>query len=229
MSRAWSFGTTDASPKSALVYRVGDCQLEDSDTGRGAFDAASGAVACTGDDDRLIQWYPLAGESRALETEFSTLWQRLGDQVPFDDSCRCAESIDNAAGLSWSLVVPPGGEVEVAHRTVFSPQGLRSLPVAVDADHSPSIAGAANTYDITISNPNVLPVSLSSVDVVLPAGFSYRPGTTSGVTTSNPAIAGQRLRWSVAASIPPHGSVTLHAGVTTADEPGSYVATASAR
>ena len=59
-------------------------------------------------------------------------------------------------------------------------------------------------------------------------GFTYTPGSTTGATTANPSVTGQRLRWTGPFTLPAGGRLTLHFGVTVADEPGTYLNEASA-
>jgi hypothetical protein len=114
---------------SAILYRAGDCFLQNSDSGFGSADASVGAVSCVVDDGglpgtRIEQWFPLSAGSHYIEDFFDNVWAAIGTQTPFTDSCnQCANSVDNGAGLSWNLTIPPGGSVTRSHLTVFSPLG----------------------------------------------------------------------------------------------------------
>ncbi len=81
---------------------------------------------------------------------------------------------------------------------------------------------ASNGYTITISNPSGTAVSLSSIFDVLPAGFSYTAGSTTGATTSNPSISAQTLTWNGPFNVPAGGNVALHFNVTVSMTPGDY-------
>ena len=98
---------------SAILYRAGDCFLQNSDAGFGSADTSAGAVSCVVDDGgvpgtRIEQWFPLSAGSHYIEDFYSNVWAAIGTQTPFTDSCnQCANSVDNGAGLSWSLTIPP--------------------------------------------------------------------------------------------------------------------------
>src|SRR5205823_13676415 len=62
----------------------------------------------------------------------------------------------------------------------------------------------------------------------LPAGFSYVPGSTSGMTSDDPSISGQTLTWNGSFPVPGGGSDTLHFNVIVAETPGEYFNQASA-
>jgi hypothetical protein len=132
----------------ATLYRAGDCFLQDSDFGYGSVDEASGTVSCVGVDAetggpgvRVEQWVPLSAGSSYLQAHFYEVWEQAGAQLPFPNTCRCDELIDNGAGLSWPLSVPAGGTVTHAHVTAFSPDGRPPKPTSLSAD--PAVASLA--------------------------------------------------------------------------------------
>jgi uncharacterized repeat protein (TIGR01451 family) len=100
--------------------------------------------------------------------------------------------------------------------------GATVLTTTKTADSPTTVAGGTNGYTITISNPSASAVSLASIFDVLPAGFSYVPGSTTGVTTSNPTIASQTLTWTGPFNVPAGGNVTLSFDVTVSSTPGQY-------
>ena len=57
---------------------------------------------------------------------------------------------------------------------------------------------------------------------LLPAGFSYTPGSTTGATTNDPTIDGQILTWSGSFNVPGRGSTLLYFAVKVAATPGDY-------
>ena len=220
---------TGAGSRAITLYRAGDCYLQDSDTGLGEIDTATGAVACkSGDSARIQQWFPLSSGSHFFEAGYSELWARIGAQQEFPDTCRCAENIDNGAGLSWSATLAAGATTTRAHLTTFSPTGRQPLTMAKTADAASTGAGGENGYTITIRNPGDVAVSLDSVTDTLPAGFAYRPGTTTGAATTDPSIAGRDLAWSGPIEVPANGEVTLRFGVTVSETPGDYLNEATA-
>jgi hypothetical protein len=223
---------TDATA-TAILYRAGDCFLQESDLGFGASDPATGAVSCVaGVDDgaggfvpgsRIEQWYPLSPGSHFLEDSYSSVWATIGSQVAFGDQCaQCGSYVDNGAGLSWNLTIPAGGSVTRSHLTVFSPLGREPLSTAKTADAATAAAGAGDGYTLTISNPNAVAVTLDTITDSLPVGFTYTTGSTTGATTADPAVAGRQLTWSGPIAVPASGSATIHFGVTVASTPGDY-------
>ena len=107
-------------------------------------------------------------------------------------------------------------------------QGATILTAAKTADAPSSQGGGANGYTITIANTDAESFEIDALVDDLPDGFTYTPGSTTGVTTADPTVTGQRLRWAGPLTIPAAGTLTLHLGVTVADEPGTYLNEASA-
>jgi uncharacterized repeat protein (TIGR01451 family) len=223
---------TSGSAQGIILYRAGDCFLQNSDFGFGLVEVATGAIACRAADQgqpgtRIEQWFPLTPGSSYMEANFNQIWAQIGSQQPFPNTCRCNELIDNGAGLSWSATIGAGASATFSHLTTFSPLGHAPLSMAKTATSATSLAGANNGYTITISNPNSTAVVVDSITDTLPAGFSYRTGTTSGLTTSDPTVNGQMLTWSGSFSIPANGTGTLSFGVVVSSVPGTYLNEAS--
>jgi hypothetical protein len=119
---------------SGVLYRAGDCYLQGSDVGFGFIDDAQKAAGCSANANnspagRIEQWFPITGGNQYLEGGFSSdVWARIGSQQPFTNTCRCAESLDNGAGLSWSFSLRPGEDATFSQYTVFSPRGVAGPP-----------------------------------------------------------------------------------------------------
>lgn len=120
-------------PRSATIYRAGDCYLQDSDWGFGSADNATGAVACIGTDDggatpgsRREEWIPLQGASHFYESFYDSVWTRIGQQQDFPDSAD--SDVYPRQRRRPQLVCDPQRFV-VGHRRpahfVFSGAGLR--------------------------------------------------------------------------------------------------------
>ena len=123
----------------AILYRAGDCYLQDSDIGFGRVD--EGAPACViseASDARIEQWVPLTAGSRYFEGGYSDVWQQVATGAPFPDQCLCDQATDNGAGLSWEVVVPAGGSVDVSHLTFFSPEGRQPETTLRDSVPGPT-------------------------------------------------------------------------------------------
>jgi hypothetical protein len=109
---------------SAILYRYGDCYLQNDDTGYGRVD--NGAPACIVDPahgQRIEQWTPLTPGSHYYEGEYGEGYSLIGQQVQFPDTCACNELLDNGAGLSWPVSIAAGQTVSFSEETFFSPTG----------------------------------------------------------------------------------------------------------
>ncbi|MBX7254013.1 MAG: DUF11 domain-containing protein, partial [Candidatus Promineofilum sp.] len=217
---------------SIILYRAGDCYLGASDYGYGMVAPGVGAVACTktannSPEGRILQYVPLTSGSRYYEARYSEVWSWIGSKQVFPNTCRCADNIDNGAGLSWSQSLPAGGQVTWSHMTAFSPLGSLPLTLQKTADAATSAPNTANGYTITISNANAAAVTLTSLSDDLPAGFRYVANSTTGFTTANPSSNGQKLTWSGQFVVPAAGTLALHFNVNVSPTPGVYANTVS--
>jgi hypothetical protein len=113
-----------AAAVTGILYRAGDCYLQESDVGFGRVD--NGAPACIVDPtlgQRIEQWTPITGGSHYMEGDYTEVWATIQSQQQFPDTCLCTQAVDNGAGLSWPVSVAPGQTMTISHDTFFSPQG----------------------------------------------------------------------------------------------------------
>ena len=221
---------TGSASASGILYRAGDCYLQDSDYGYGQVDTATGAVTCAAGQtsgSRIEQMLPLTAGSKYYEDFYGSVWSVIGQQVQFPDTCQCNNQIDNGLGLSWALSLAAGASKTYSSYVTFSPLGILPLTLTKTADQSSVPAGGNDGYTITVTNTNASTVTLGSLTDALPAGFAYRAGTTTGATTTDPTISGQQLTWSSVA-VPGGGSASVHFGVTVSSTPGTYTNEVSA-
>ena len=111
-----------------ILYRAGDCYLQESDVGFGRVDG--GAPACIvapGEGSRIEQWLPITPGSHFMEASFFDVYAAIDAQQQFPDTCTCDFAVDNGAGLSWPASVAPGQTVVFAHETFFSPVGRAAV------------------------------------------------------------------------------------------------------
>jgi len=229
-----SLTNSSESAQDAIVYHAGDCFLQDSDAGFGFVDVQTGAVACTAGIEpnaRSEAFIPLSAGSNYYEADYESVWSHIGSQSPFPNTCTCEGVVDNGAGLSWNVTVAPGVPETRFLETAIT--GLNAARTTKSADTEQAPAGAADGYTITIANPNAEPITLDTITDLLPAGFSYRPGSSSGARSADPSIAGQELTWTGPVEIAGGtainpGIITLHFGVTVASEVGEYFNNAGA-
>ena len=122
-------------PQSGVIYRAGDCYLQNTDQGFGFTGSPNGAVGCAANanntpPNRIEQWVPITGGNAFTEDGYSEVWGKIGAQTPFANDCvHCADIVDNGAGLSWNFTVNPGQTVTYSHYTTFSPTGRTGPPV----------------------------------------------------------------------------------------------------
>jgi len=211
-----------------ILYRAGDCFLQGSDQGFGDL-LPDGSVGCHASDDggvtpglRIERWIPITGGSAAFESGFNTVWAAIGSQQPFPNTCLCNQYLDNGAGLSWSGAVAAGASATFSHFTVFSPLGVTTPFLTKTAAADNVAAGSGDSYTITVNNPTGGDVTLDSITDHLPAGFTYIPGSSSGLTTTDPTTSGQDTRWAGPLTIPAGGTATLTFAVMVATEAGTY-------
>jgi uncharacterized repeat protein (TIGR01451 family) len=218
-----------ADTASGVLYRAADAFLGGSDIGYGFTQLFSGnrkSVGCSVNANnvpagKIEEYIPLTGSNNFFEDEFSVVWNAIDSKISLVDSSASTTQLDNGLAISWDFSIPVGGSATYSHVTTFSPLGLEGLVTSKTADSPKSPVGTQNGYTITIENPNVNDVTVTSITDTLPAGFSYL-GSTTGATSNAPAIAGQMLTWSGSFNVPGNGSITLHFLVTVANTPGDY-------
>ena len=120
-------------PATAVLYRAGDCYLQNSDRGYGFVDPATGAVGCSINPSnspagRIEQWYPLTAGNQYMQATYSEVWNHISTHTPFPNTTRSSESLDNGAGISWSFTLAPGASRTFSHYTTFSPTGNAGPP-----------------------------------------------------------------------------------------------------
>jgi len=210
--------------RTVTLYRAGDCYLNDSDSGLGQVNRLSGAVACKSPGSgRIEQWLPLSPGSHFYEAEFIEVWAAVTSMEPFPDTCRCTEPLDNGAGLSWTTTLGAGASATRSSLITFSPTG--AAPLTISATASPEHVGPHGevTYQLTVSNSGNAPTVLTSLTDTLPDGFDYLPGTTTGISTAEPQVAGSQVAWPLAVPVPAQSDVTLRFHATAAQDPGTYL------
>ncbi len=231
---------TSSTAVNAIVYRAGDCFLQDSDSGLGELGAGQAptcrAESTSTNPNRIEQWYPLTSGSNYMVDGYYAVWGVIGSMTAFPDTVLADQGgspYDNGAGLSWSVPLTAGGSTTLSSLMVFSPVGIQPLTVAETVTPGTVIAGNQVTYTITVTNPSLTAVPLSSITDTLPSGFAYVNGTTTGVSTSNPTVSGNMLTWSGAYSVPAQtgstpGTVTLSFTATAGQTAGTYSSSATA-
>jgi hypothetical protein len=125
---AITVSNSSPSDRSAVLYHAADCFLQDSDSGYGFFDSASGGIFCSANPNnspaaRVLGFVPISSGSHYYEARYSTVYAGVNGS-DFPDICQCDVFQDNGAGLSWSINVPAGGSVSRSLATAVSPTGV---------------------------------------------------------------------------------------------------------
>lgn len=120
---------TGSAAQSGILYRAGDCYLQESDVGAGFVEDSNKGPGCARNPNntpaaRIEQWVPLTPGSAYIEDSFSSVWRAIGAHAMFPNTCQCAVAVDNGAGISWQFNVAAGASTTFSHLTVFSPTGI---------------------------------------------------------------------------------------------------------
>jgi len=87
--------------------------------------------------------------------------------------------------------------------------------------------GETITYTITIENSACGEAWLTYLSDVMPDGFTYVPGSTTGFITADPVITGSQLTWNGAWTVAPYSTVTVSFNATVGGVAGTHYNTAS--
>lgn len=87
--------------------------------------------------------------------------------------------------------------------------------------------GSQVDYSITIMNTYRSWVLVTAVAILLPEGFTYINGSTSGSTTDNPSISGDQLTWSAWWLLWTNQSVTINFSLMASNTAGNYASYAA--
>ncbi|MCF7824637.1 MAG: DUF11 domain-containing protein [Candidatus Marinimicrobia bacterium] len=101
----------------------------------------------------------------------------------------------NAASILGSNfdLVETGPTAQV---TVTAPEpGVADLTVSCTASVDSAVSSSLIDYKILIANSGTAAGIITLIQDDLPIGFSYVPGTTSGLTTADPVVSDSRLIW----------------------------------
>jgi len=133
-----------------VLFRAGDCFLENSDTGFG-MTGSNGAVGCAANANnspagRIEEWVPITGGANFLEDGYAEVWDAISKQTPFPNQCvHCTDKVDNGAGISWSVSIAPGQSQTFSHFTTFSPTGKAGPPAPTPTKPTLKVSGVPST------------------------------------------------------------------------------------
>jgi hypothetical protein len=118
-----------SAPESFSFFHAADLWPDDSNSGFGFYDAATGAVGAWNVDKTFLEYfvpalvdlgYAMPPASHFQEAGYQLIWKNIGDITGpgpgFDDTIRAAAFHNSGCGLQWNLslpgVPPPGNFIE---------------------------------------------------------------------------------------------------------------------
>lgn len=145
--------------QAGVIYRAGDCFLQENDRGFGFVEAANRGPGCARNANnspagRIEQWVPLTAGSSYMEDTFSTVWAAIGAHTLFPNTCKCDTAVDNGAGISWPFSIAAGGTATFSHLTVFSPSGVTGGQQTQPAPTTPAPATPAPATPAPLVSPS---------------------------------------------------------------------------
>jgi uncharacterized repeat protein (TIGR01451 family) len=219
---------TSGTVKSGYLYTAGDCFLQNSDFGFGRVTGGSPAcIANQSPGSRVQQLLPATGGNTYLEAQYSTVWSAIGQRGALPNTCECSSRLDNGIALAWPVSLAAGASRTIGWSTVFSPTGVVPLAVSVTAHQDAAVTSSTDGYRLTVSNPNTTSTTISTLTLTLPASFSYRAGSTTGITTANPAVNGRTLTWTGPFTVPIGGAINVDLDVNVGTTAGTFTVDAA--
>ncbi|MBT0567371.1 hypothetical protein [Williamsia sp. CHRR-6] len=105
------------------VYRAADCAVG-GDNGTGAL--VPNGVSCVASNGERITWTDLTGGATRQEGAVGDVFAVIGAGKPFDNTASTV-TVDNAAGLSWTVNIPPSpGSLTLKSRFTYESSGTGS-------------------------------------------------------------------------------------------------------
>ena len=216
--------------RTVRLYRAGDCYLG-GDHGSG-LPGANGEVSCLSGVSHLVeQFLPLSPGSHYYEATPTAIWGRIQDRAALKNECTCLDTEDNAIALQWDVTLGANAAATRSSLLTFSPLGALPLTATTTVDDPNVSFGDQVRYTATVTNPGQTDAQLTEITDILPAGFSYVPGSTAGATGAEPDVDGSRLTWSLPATTVPanQGAVSLTFTAVAPSVRGIYYNTVAAR
>ena len=144
-------------------------------------------------------------------------WQDLNYTTPPEGSVTLTfqASATSTEGVYCNeTYVDPGGRSKTtsgltAQITVGSPGATLCDGAGADLTKSvipaiiPSQTAGTFAYSISVENTGDVPLNLSSLRDLLPAGFTYVSGSSAGITSANPSVSNASGRWELTWAISP--------------------------
>ena len=141
-------------------------------------------------------------------------------------SLQCYASI--AAGASPGSQAADAGS-DIAGKIVELVQGALA-PATLKNDVGLALRNGRTGYTLTVRNPNMVPLTLESLQLVLPnTAFRYvHPSSFAGASSVEPRRTGRTLSWALNAIVAPGKALAVHFQLRTPRRLGLYRTTAFA-
>lgn len=122
--------------------------------------------------------------------------------------------------------VPDAGFLKYDSATsTTTPIGTGPVASLTTLATNPYVVANANVYYYaTIKNvgDGTSNLAFTTLKWQLPTGFTYVPGSTTGITTANPTISSGLLTWTISGSLPAGSSTALYFTATASGTAGTY-------
>ncbi|WP_028064847.1 PKD domain-containing protein [Solirubrobacter soli] len=204
-----------ATAMTATVYRGARCEIGDGAGRRSIHDAATQMAGCdgAGQSGRLLAaWLPLTAGAKRDAGAADSVYGRIKAGAAPADSCACGSQPDPAAAIGWPVEVAAKGHANLASVAAFGPDGSIPVTLALKADKDQVQPLDDNAYTVTLRNPNAGERAITGLAVDSTGAWDVTPGTTTGLTTAEPTVAGTVATWS-ALKIGGHAGGELRFGV----------------
>ena len=155
-------------------------------------------------------------------------WRRGGRAIQGADGPHHIVVAEDVGTYLQCAVTAEGAHVAVSPSIYPSWEPLR---LSLLPDNDAIAPNAFNAYTLRVRNDNPVPVVITQLDLTMPGGFSYRPGTTSGAQTTDPQLTGPgslTLRWTADFTVPALGESVVRVGVMAGSALGDFLASARA-
>ena len=184
----------------ATVYRAGHCvpghPIDDAGTAMAGCDAGGTHVA-------LLPLTPGAHHEAG-----PSVLGHLGAGAMPDDTI--TDTTDPAAAIGWRVK----GDGSVGSLASFGPDGTIPLTVSLTPDKDTVQPLDENGFVVTVRNANGVGRTAGPIVADSTGAWDYTAGSTTGLTTADPASAGGKHTWDGQFPIPAHDKGELRFGVT---------------
>lgn len=198
----------------ATVYRAARCAIGEESGRRSLHDAGTAMAGCDGAHDgrTLAAWLPLSPNARRDAAAATAVFGRIAAGQPLADTCACGGQPDPGVAIGWPVDVPAKGQARVGSLAAFGPDGSIPVTLTLRADKREVQPLDENAFTVTLRNPNAGERPVDALLVEHEAAWDVLPGTTTGMTTAEPTVAGDTATWKDL-EVAGHGTGELRFGV----------------